>query len=267
MGVGGEDRFRVGGQVDKYEILGPLGRGGMATVYRALDISLNREVALKVLPGDVGESILARFRTEIDLLSRLRHPNVVHVFETGTLGGRFYYAMRLYDGPDLFGEKRVVRRVAEVAKMGGSTEDRGVAGAAAQVPLQRLGNGVVVGYRIAHIERIERHDDARRAESTLRSVELGERLLHRVWPAIGAAQMLDGDHMTAIERGQQPDARGHRFIGQFAVNKPPYQHGAGTAVTLGASLLGAGQALIEAKEIEQCLVGPERGEPDDPVVE
>ena len=73
-------------------------------------------------------------------------------------------------------------------------------------------------------------------EPALRTVELGERLLHRVRSAISTAQMLDGDDMTAIERGQQPDAGGHRFIGQFAIDEPPHQHGAGAAVTLGAAL-------------------------------
>ncbi len=80
-----------------------LGRGGMGVVYRATQLSLNRPVAIKVLPEEVcGQpQFVERFRREVDVLSRLSHPNVVTVLERGEVDGRLYVIMEYVQGTSL----------------------------------------------------------------------------------------------------------------------------------------------------------------------
>jgi formylglycine-generating enzyme required for sulfatase activity/predicted Ser/Thr protein kinase len=90
-------------RLGKYEIAEELGRGAFATVYRALDTTLEREVALKVLKpvlmGD--EAWVERFRREARALANLRHPHIVAVYEVGEAEGRLFIAMELARGPNL----------------------------------------------------------------------------------------------------------------------------------------------------------------------
>ena len=72
----------LGTTVGKYRILERLGRGGMGTVYKALDETLDREVAIKVLNPDLGDSdVLKRFRAEAISLARLNHPGIATIYE------------------------------------------------------------------------------------------------------------------------------------------------------------------------------------------
>jgi serine/threonine-protein kinase len=70
-------------QLAKYEVLEEIGHGGMATVYRALDKRLGREVALKVIHPHLRDSreVVSRFHTEAKAVAKLRHPNIVEVFD------------------------------------------------------------------------------------------------------------------------------------------------------------------------------------------
>ena len=72
----------TGTRLGSYEIVAPIGAGGMGEVYRARDTKLNRDVALKVLPelvaGDTER--LARFRREAQVLASLNHPNIAHLY-------------------------------------------------------------------------------------------------------------------------------------------------------------------------------------------
>ncbi len=93
----------AGSWVGDFEILDELGRGGMGIVYRARQASLNRQVALKILPGAVwrGGSAIHRFRREAQAAARLNHANVVPVYAQGEHEGSYYYAMRLVEGISL----------------------------------------------------------------------------------------------------------------------------------------------------------------------
>ena len=86
-----------------YEILEELGRGGMGVVYKVRQISLGRIVALKMLlPGDLAApEMLARFRTEVETLARLRHPNIITIYDIGEFDQRPYFTMEYIDGPSL----------------------------------------------------------------------------------------------------------------------------------------------------------------------
>ncbi len=90
-------------QFDHYEILSPLGKGGMGEVYRALDMRLNREVAIKVLPGEFAHDTdrLRRFEQEARATSALNHPNILTVYDFGTHEGNPYLVMELLEGEEL----------------------------------------------------------------------------------------------------------------------------------------------------------------------
>lgn len=87
-------------RVAGYEVQKPIGRGGMGLVYRAIQISTRRVVALKVLlEGPFAtESARKRFEREISLAAGLRHPNIIPIYDSGTSDGRMYYAMEFIYG-------------------------------------------------------------------------------------------------------------------------------------------------------------------------
>jgi WD40 repeat protein len=89
--------------VPGYELLGEVGRGGMAVVFKARDRRLNRTVALKLVPVGALTSPerVARFRQEAELAARVSHPNIVQVFEAGEAAGYAYLTMEFVDGPSL----------------------------------------------------------------------------------------------------------------------------------------------------------------------
>ncbi len=87
----------------RYEILRPLGQGGMGTVYRARDHVLGDRVAVKVLKTELSRrpEMVRRFRSEMGLAKKVRHPNVCRIYAAGEDEGRLYLAMELIEGTDL----------------------------------------------------------------------------------------------------------------------------------------------------------------------
>src|SRR5512145_679422 len=86
-----------------YEIVGPLGAGGMGEVYRAKDLRLGREVAIKVLPTEVASDAdrLARFEREARTVAGLNHPNIVTLFSVDYEDNIHFLTMELVEGQDL----------------------------------------------------------------------------------------------------------------------------------------------------------------------
>src|SRR5262245_8915092 len=76
----------AGTKLGTYEIIGPLGEGGMGEVYRARDAKLNRDVAIKVLPERLAQdpAALARFEREAQAVAALSHPNILAIYDFGT---------------------------------------------------------------------------------------------------------------------------------------------------------------------------------------
>ncbi len=93
----------AGTRLGPYEIVAPLGAGGMGEVYRAKDPRLGREVAIKVLPASFSQDAdrLKRFEQEARAASALNHPNIVTVHDIGSAGGAAFIAMELVDGASL----------------------------------------------------------------------------------------------------------------------------------------------------------------------
>ena len=105
----------------RYEILAHLGRGGMGAVYRVRDMRTESERALKVLHATAEDDNAAvRFRREIEILSRVKHPAVVEIFDYGVVDDRMYFTAELIDGDDLRAvlRNRTVFAPEEVARIG-----------------------------------------------------------------------------------------------------------------------------------------------------
>jgi serine/threonine protein kinase/tetratricopeptide (TPR) repeat protein len=111
----------IGTRLGPYEIVCPLGAGGMGEVYRARDVRLGRMVAHKTLPEHLAQnaSALARFEREARAVAALSHSNILAVHDVGSDGGTRYVAMELLEGQtlrDLLVEGRLAwPRAAEVA--------------------------------------------------------------------------------------------------------------------------------------------------------
>ena len=103
---------------ERYEILKSIGEGGMANVYLAHDIILDRDVAIKVLRGDLenDEKFIRRFQREAKSVSDLSHPNIVEVYDVGEEEGQHYIVMEYIDGKTLkqLVQKRGALTVPEV---------------------------------------------------------------------------------------------------------------------------------------------------------
>jgi tetratricopeptide (TPR) repeat protein len=102
----------IGSQVGRYQILGPLGRGGMGEVYAAYHPDLERRIALKIVEESGPDSAerRARLLREARAIARLSHPNVVSVHDAGTVGDRVYIAMELVEGETVDAWQRAAPR-------------------------------------------------------------------------------------------------------------------------------------------------------------
>ncbi|MEO8096639.1 MAG: protein kinase [Acidobacteriota bacterium] len=121
----------IGDKLGHYEIVAPIGAGGMGEVYRALDTKLNREVALKVLPAVFANNSerMARFHREAQLLASLNHPNIAPIYGLEDTAQHRAIVMELVEGATLKGPLpvaealRVAKQIAEAIEY---AHDKGV---------------------------------------------------------------------------------------------------------------------------------------------
>ncbi len=126
----------AGTKLGPYEIVAPLGAGGMGEVYRARDAKLGREVAIKVLPTHLAGDAHAieRLEREARVLASASHPNIIAIFDFGSSDGLIYVVMELLDGNTLralLGDgalpvRRTVDYAIQIAQGLGAAHDRGI---------------------------------------------------------------------------------------------------------------------------------------------
>lgn len=111
-------------RIGEFTIVREIGRGGMGVVYEALQESLQRRVALKILPltGRMDKRQILRFQNEARAAAQLNHPSIVPVHSIGTEAGFHYYAMQMIDGRDLAHHIRHAKSLVESRVMQRSAE-------------------------------------------------------------------------------------------------------------------------------------------------
>jgi serine/threonine protein kinase len=149
---------------DRYEIGEVVGRGGMATVYRAVQKNLNRVVALKVIHQNLihDTEFVSRFLREAQLSASLSHPNIVHVYDVGSVGSVHYMAMEFLEGNDLhqmvkqkgaLDYDKVVNWMIPVSEALNYIHDRGLVHRdikSSNIIITREGRPVLMDFGIAH---------------------------------------------------------------------------------------------------------------------
>ena len=128
--------LQSGSHVGSYEILAPIGKGGMGEVYRARDTKLKRDVAIKVLPTEFSRDPerMARSRREAEVLASLNHPNIAQIYGLEESGGTHCLVLEFVDGQTL--QERVRRGpipveealefALQIADAFGAAHDRGI---------------------------------------------------------------------------------------------------------------------------------------------
>jgi serine/threonine protein kinase len=122
--------------IEDYEVTGRLGQGGMGTVWRAVQLSTKREVALKFLGKHrfASKRSRARFEREVSLAAKLTHPNIACVYDSGLHRGVYYYAMELVDGVHLdkyvhqnqLSHREILKLMKDVCNAVGYAHEKGI---------------------------------------------------------------------------------------------------------------------------------------------
>jgi serine/threonine protein kinase len=213
-------------QIGDFRVVREIGRGGMGVVYEAVEGSLGRRVALKVLPlaAAIDPRQIARFRVEAQAASQLHHPHIVPVYSVGCQGGIHYYAMQLIDGPTL---------AQLIAGLRQGEEDATQFRATSTVPVAERGSGPEIpreGEAPCEPDLESGSDGAspsRRASSSwsLGSTSIRDRSYFREAARLGreAAEALEHAHQQGVlHRDVKPsnlmvDGRGYLWVTDFGL--------------------------------------------------
>ncbi|HEY6929819.1 MAG TPA: protein kinase [Thermoanaerobaculia bacterium] len=176
-----------GTRLGSYEILAPLGAGGMGEVYRARDKKLDRDVAVKVLPESVAADpdTLARFEREAKAVAALSHPNILAIHDFGNEGGIAYAVMELLEGKTLRGkldagpinQKTAVDYALQVAKGLSAAHEKGVVHRDLKpenVFVTKDGHVKIVDFGLAKRVEAVSEDEATSAPTVVRHTEPGK---------------------------------------------------------------------------------------------
>ncbi|GHG52658.1 hypothetical protein GCM10011331_17630 [Flavimobilis marinus] len=219
--------IRVGDVIgDRYRILAVVGHGGMATVYRARDEALGRDVALKVVRAGAEQATGITIQGEIDVLATLNHHSLVTLFDAGVTqdddGDVPYFVMELVLGETL--------------------ADRVAAGPVNEVDAARMAGDLAEGLHVAHANGIV-HRDVKPANVLLSPSMLPEREFSAKLADFGIA------HLASAPRETRPGT----FVGTVAYISPEQAQGADPAPP--ADVYSLGLVLLEAMTGRRAFPG------------
>ncbi len=199
--------MEAGSKLGHFEIIEPLGAGGMGEVYRARDTTLDRHVAIKVLPEDLAtdSALLARFEREARLLAALNHPNIAVIHGLEEAGGVRFLVLELIAGESLaevlsrgaLPTRRALELAGQIAEAIEAAHDRGIIHRdikPANVQLTPDGRAKVLDFGIAKGNRSY--------EGLDRTTQATE--LTTAGTLLGTAPYMSPEHI----RGEEADKRG-----------------------------------------------------------
>ncbi|HSB54800.1 MAG TPA: serine/threonine-protein kinase [Gemmatimonadales bacterium] len=229
---------------ERYTLHEPVGQGGMGTVYRASDRALGRDVAVKVLRGDVADAeAAARLEREARILARLEHPGIVPVHDVGMLAdGRVFYVMKLVRGRQLqefvrgAARSDVLRVVLRVCETVGFAHAHGVVHRdlkPANIMVGAFGEVLVLDWGIARVVGV-----GRTAESGTREAASG---------SVGAPGTRTGhappDPLPALRASPEPVTAPGTVLGTPGFMAPEQAQGEPGLVDARADVYGLGAIL------------------------
>ena len=261
-------RVEAGIHLGPYEILSPLGAGGMGEVYRARDTRLGREVAVKVLPGEFAADPerLRRFEQEARAVAALSHPNVLAVYDVGTHEAIPYLVTELLEGESLRDRlmaggltvHKAVETAVQIAQGLSAAHEKGIVHRdlkPANVFVTRDGQVKILDFGLAKLERPEPSP-----ESHAMTVD--------VEPRTESGAVLGTMGFTSPEqlRGERADARSDIFsfgcvLYEMLAGKSPFLKASGAETVTAimsedpAPLSGTGRAIAPALQeiVNRCL--------------
>ena len=201
-----------GARVGPYEVLSPLGAGGMGEVYRARDPRLGRDVAIKVLPAEFASDPdrLRRFEREARAVAALEHPNILAIHDVGTHDGAPYIVTELLEGESL-GERlkggalpvsRAVEIAIQIAQGLSAAHEKGIVHRdlkPANVFITRKGRAKILDFGIAKLAQWRNPEEKARATTIAEATEAGT--------VLGTAGYMSPEQV----RGQAVDHRSDIF--------------------------------------------------------
>ncbi|MDH3745588.1 MAG: protein kinase [Acidobacteriota bacterium] len=224
----------IGTTVSHYKILDKLGGGGMGVVYRAEDLTLGRQVALKFLPDALAENpeAMARFQREARAASALNHPHICVIHELGEEEGRYFIVMELMDGQTLkywiSGEptpaEQIVKIGAQVADALEAAHEAGIVHRdlkPANLLVTARGDVKVLDFGLAKVTEDLARKESKSAEA---ETELAPEQLTTPGTAMGTIAYMSPEQV----RGQELDERTDLFslgvvLYEMATGRQPFE--------------------------------------------